>query len=62
MLRGILIGVASIYLIGALLSGFTFVLQKHYSGAGSVNMFSATVSYGMLWPVHVVKVLRRVIR
>ena len=62
MLRGFLIGMAAIYLIGVLLTGVTFVLQKKYSGAGSVSMFSATVSYGMLWPVHVVKVLRRVIR
>ncbi len=62
MLRGFLIGMASIYLIGVLLTGFTFVLQKRYSGAGSVSMFSATVSYATLWPVHVGKVLGRVIR
>ncbi len=60
MLRGFRIGVASIYLIGVLLTGFTFVLQRNYSGAGSVSMFSATVNYGILWPVHVIKVLRRV--
>jgi len=62
VLRGLLIGAASIYLIGVLLTGFTFVLQRNYSGAGSVGMVSASVSYGMLWPVHVVKVLGRVIR
>ena len=62
MLRGFLIGMASIYLIGALLTGFTFVQQKRVSGASSASMFSATVSYGMPWPVHVVKVLGRVIR
>ena len=62
MLRGILIGVAAIYLIGVLLTGFTFVLQRNYSGAGSMSMFSASVNYGMLWPVHMIKVLGRVIR
>ena len=62
MLRGFLIGVAAIYLIGVLLTGFTFVLQKNYSGAGSVSMFSASVSYGMVWPVLVIKVFGRVIR
>ncbi len=62
MLRGFLIGVAAIYLIGVLLTGFTFVLQKNYSGAGSVSMFSASVSYGMVWPVLVIKTLGRVIR
>ena len=62
MLRGLLIGVAAIYLIGVLLTGFTFFLQSNYSGAGSMSMFSATVSYGMQWPVHVLKVLGRVIR
>ena len=62
MLRGFLIGLASIYLIGVMLTGFTFFLQRNYSGAGSLTMFSATVSYGMLWPVHVLKVLGRVIR
>ncbi len=61
MLRGFLIGVASIYVIGVLLTGFTFVLQRNYSGAGSVSMFSASVNYGILWPVHVIKALRRVI-
>jgi hypothetical protein len=54
--------VAAIYLIGVLLTGFTFVLQKNYSGAGSVSMFSASVSYGMVWPVLVIKSLGRVIR
>ena len=62
MLRGFLIGVAAIYLIGVLLTGFTFVLQKNYSGAGSMSMFSASVSYGMVWPVLVIKTLGRVIR
>ena len=62
MLRGFLIGLASVYLIGVLLTGFTFVLQKNYSGAGSVSMFSASVSYGMVWPVLVIKVFGRVIR
>ncbi len=62
MLRGLLIGVASIYLIGVLLTGFTFVLQKKYSDAGSVSMLSASVTYGIIWPVHVIKVLGRVIR
>lgn len=62
MLRGFLIGVASVYLIGVLLTGFTFVLQKNYSGAGSVSMISASVSYGMVWPVLVIKALGRVIR
>lgn len=61
MLRGFLIGMASVYLIGVLLTAFTIVLHKSYSGAGSQSMFSATVDYGMLWPVHVLKVLRRVI-
>ena len=62
MLRGFLIGVAAIYLIGVLLTGFTFVLQRNYSGAGSLSMLSATVNYGMLWPAHVLKVLGRVTR
>ena len=62
MLRGLLIGVAAIYLIGVLLTGFTFVLQRNYSGAGSMSMFSASVSYGMVWPVLVIKVFGRVIR
>ncbi len=62
MLRGLLIGVASIYLIGVLLTGFTFVVQRKYSGAASESMFSASVNYGMLWPVQVLKVLGRVIR
>ncbi len=62
MLRGFLIGVASIYLIGVLLTGFTFVVQKKFSGAGSMTMFSASVNYGIVWPVHVIKVLGRVIR
>ncbi len=62
MLRGLLIGVASIYLIGVLLTGFTFVLQKKFSGAGSMTMLSASVTYGMIWPAHVIKVLGRVIR
>ncbi len=62
MLRGFLIGLAAIYLIGVLLTGVTFFLQRNYSDAGSLSMFSATVNYGMLWPVHVLKVLGRVIR
>ncbi len=62
MLRGFLIGVAAIYVIGVLLTGFTFVLQKSYSDAGSVSMVSASVKYGMFWPVYVIKVLGRVIR
>ena len=62
MLRGLLIGVAAIYLIGVLLTGFTFVLQRNYSGAGSVSMFTASVNYGVLWPVYVIKVFGRVIR
>ncbi len=62
MLRGFLIGVAAIYVLGVLLTGFTFVMQKNYSDAGSVSMVSASVNYGMLWPVHVIKVLGRVIR
>ncbi len=62
MLRGFLIGLASIYLIGVLLTGFTYVVQRKYSGAGSETMFSASVNYGIVWPVHVIKVLGRVIR
>ncbi len=62
MLGGILIGLASIYLFGVLWTGFTFGLKKNYSGAGSVSMFSASVSYGMVWPVLVIKTLGRVIR
>ncbi len=62
MLRGLLIGVAAIYLIGVLLTGFTFVLQRNYSGAGSVSMVTASVNYWVLWPVYVIKVLGRVIR
>ncbi len=62
MLRGFLIGVAAIYLIGVVLTGFTFVLQRNYSGAGSVSMVTASVNYGVLWPVYVIKVLGRVIR
>ncbi len=62
MLRGFLIGVAAIYVLGVLLTGFTFVMQKNYSDAGSVSMVSASVTYGILWPVHVIKVLGRVIR
>ncbi len=62
MLRGFLIGVAAIYVLGVLLTGFTFVMQKNYSDAGSVSMVSASVNYGMLWPVHVFKVLGRVVR
>ena len=62
MLRGFLIGVAAVYVLGVLLTGFTFVMQKNYSDAGSVSMVSASVTYGMFWPVHVIKVLGRVVR
>ncbi|MFQ5955255.1 MAG: hypothetical protein ACE5JZ_09360 [Kiloniellales bacterium] len=62
MLRRFVIGVASVYVIGVLLTGFTFVLQRNYSDGGSVSMVSASVSHGILWPVHAIKVLGRVIR
>ncbi len=62
MLRRVLITTSAIYLLGVVLTGFTFMMGNSSRISNSYGLVAASVDRGMLWPVQLVRVFRRVIR
>ncbi len=62
MLRRVLITTSAIYLLGVVLTGFTFMMGNSSRISNSYGLVAASVDRGMFWPFQLVRVVRRVIR
>ncbi len=60
-LKNIILSLAAIYLIGAVLTGFTYVLRNNLADTGSETLVSSTLKYGVYWPFQLHRVLSRII-
>ncbi len=59
-LKFITLSLAVIYLIGAALTGFTYVMRNNLADMGSETLVSSTLKYGIYWPVQLHRVLSRI--
>ena len=60
-LKNVIFSLAAIYLIGAVLTGFTYVIRNHMADMGSETLVSSTLKYGVYWPIQLHRVLSRII-
>lgn len=60
-LKNIIFSLAAIYLIGAVLTGFTYVMRNHMAGMGSETLVSSTLKYGVNWPFQLHRAMSRII-
>ncbi len=60
-MKTITLSLAAIYFIGALLTGFTYVMRNNIADMGSETLVSSTLKYGIYWPLQLHRVLSRII-
>ncbi len=60
-LKNIILSLAAIYLIGAVLTGFTYVMRNNMADMASETLVSSTLKYGVYWPIQLHRVLSRII-
>ncbi len=60
-LKTITLSLATIYLIGAVLTGFTYGMRNNIADMGSETLVSSTLKYGIYWPLQLHRVLSRII-
>jgi hypothetical protein len=60
-MKSITLSLAAIYLIGAILTGFTYVMRNNMTDMGSETLVSSTMKYGVYWPIQLHRVLSRII-
>ena len=61
-LRRVLIITTAVYLLGVVLTGFTFLVGNSSRISNSYGLVAASVDQGLSWPFQLVGVFRRVIR
>ncbi len=59
-LKNIILPLAAIYLIGAVLTGYTYAMRTHFGDMGSETLVSSTLKYGVYWPFQLHRVLSRI--
>ena len=59
-LKNITLSLATIYLIGAVLTGFTYVMRNNMADMASETLVSSTLKYGVYWPIQLRRVLSRI--
>ncbi len=59
-MKNIILSLEAIYLIGAVLTGFTYVMRNHMAGMGSDTLVSSTLKYGVDWPFQLHRALSRI--
>ena len=59
-LKNIILSLAAIYLLGAVLTGFTYVMRTQNGDMRSDTLVSSTLKYGVYWPLQLHRVLFRI--
>jgi len=59
-LKNITLSLIAIYMIGALLTGFTHAMRSQLADVGSETLISSTVKYGVYWPFQLLRVASRI--
>ncbi len=59
-LKTITLSLAAIYMIGAVLTGITYVMRNNMADMGSETLVSSTLKYGVYWPIQLHRVLSRI--
>lgn len=59
-LKNIIVSLAAIYLIGAVLTGYSYVQRNHAADMGSMTLVASTLKYGVYWPFQLQRGLSRI--